>query len=157
MFIKLVFKGGRPDVAMEHLTCFVPGWLALGIPHQSDASRAAKHLKVLVRLALVYFFSVRKYAYACTHADANRSRMENFLILRRFRCYLFAERTAYVVYLFAERTAYVVCRHAYAHRMHSSEWTSIYFKNAFYFQAVHFLHPFCLFMCDIIRSLNLNH
>lgn len=49
------YIGGRPDVAMEHLTCFVPGWLALGIPHQTDASRAAKHLKVVTGLTCFYF------------------------------------------------------------------------------------------------------
>ena len=36
---------------MEHLSCFVPGWLALGIPFQKDAKRAARHRKIAEEIA----------------------------------------------------------------------------------------------------------
>jgi hypothetical protein len=38
--------GGSPDHAMEHLTCFVPGWLALGARWQTDPKRKARHMKL---------------------------------------------------------------------------------------------------------------
>jgi mannosyl-oligosaccharide alpha-1,2-mannosidase len=40
------------DPSMEHLTCFVPGWLALGAPHQRDAARKARHTALAAQLAL---------------------------------------------------------------------------------------------------------
>ena len=50
--------GGAPprfrvteDPSMEHLTCFVPGWLALGAPHQTDAAREARHMALAKQLA----------------------------------------------------------------------------------------------------------
>ena len=39
------------DPSMEHLTCFVPGWLALGAQHQSDAARKSHHLALAASLA----------------------------------------------------------------------------------------------------------
>ena len=42
---------GSVDVAMEHLACFVPGWLALGVPHQDDVARAAEHTALAEKLA----------------------------------------------------------------------------------------------------------
>ena len=42
---------GSTDVAMEHLACFTPGWLALGVAHQTDPARAAKHTDLAEKLA----------------------------------------------------------------------------------------------------------
>jgi mannosyl-oligosaccharide alpha-1,2-mannosidase len=48
------WQGGKstsPDHSMEHLTCFVPGWLALGAKYQADKTRAAAHVKLAKDLA----------------------------------------------------------------------------------------------------------
>ena len=44
-------EGIRVHESMEHLTCFVPGWLALGIPHQQSIQRKARHLRLAEDLA----------------------------------------------------------------------------------------------------------
>ena len=36
---------------MEHLACFVPGWLALGLRFQADPARAARHKDLAERVA----------------------------------------------------------------------------------------------------------
>ena len=36
---------------MEHLTCFVPGWLALGAQYQTDTKRQKLHMKLAEDLA----------------------------------------------------------------------------------------------------------
>ena len=43
--------GARADVAMEHLACFVPGWLALGVPFQDDPARAMQLTELAEQLA----------------------------------------------------------------------------------------------------------
>mmetsp|Transcript_14477 Transcript_14477/g.48496 ORF Transcript_14477/g.48496 Transcript_14477/m.48496 type:complete len:462 (+) Transcript_14477:1012-2397(+) len=43
------------DVAMEHLSCFVPGWLALGAVHQTDPERKARHLAIADEIATTCF------------------------------------------------------------------------------------------------------
>lgn len=50
----VVWRGGRstsPDVAMEHLACFVPGWLAMGAQYQQDPARKARHMKLAEDIA----------------------------------------------------------------------------------------------------------
>ena len=42
---------GTVDVAMEHLACFVPGWLALGVPFQDDPARAMQLTELAEQLA----------------------------------------------------------------------------------------------------------
>jgi hypothetical protein len=39
------------DHAMEHLTCFAAGWLALGSKHQTDPGRARRHMKLAEDIA----------------------------------------------------------------------------------------------------------
>ena len=38
-------KGGRYDHRMDHLACFVPGMLALGVVHKPDAPTAARDMQ----------------------------------------------------------------------------------------------------------------
>ena len=38
-------------LTMEHLSCFVPGWLALGVRYQTDPERAKRHRKIAEDLA----------------------------------------------------------------------------------------------------------
>lgn len=50
----LDWRGGSVfsrDPAMEHLTCFVGGWLALGSVHQTDRDRADRHLGLADQIA----------------------------------------------------------------------------------------------------------
>jgi mannosyl-oligosaccharide alpha-1,2-mannosidase len=42
---------GTPDHAMEHLTCFVPGWLALGAQYQTDPERQQTHMRLAQDIA----------------------------------------------------------------------------------------------------------
>ena len=44
-------QNGSPDHAMEHLSCFVPGWLALGAQFQVDKTRKTTHMKLAADLA----------------------------------------------------------------------------------------------------------
>jgi hypothetical protein len=42
------------DHAMEHLSCFAAGWLALGSRHQTDQGRARRHMKLAEDIAETY-------------------------------------------------------------------------------------------------------
>lgn len=44
-------KVNRYEEEMEHLTCFVPGWLALGASHRKDGEVKKRHMQLAVDLA----------------------------------------------------------------------------------------------------------
>ena len=51
---ELQWRGGAAfarEPAMEHLACFVPGWVALGARYQADPERAKRHLRFADELA----------------------------------------------------------------------------------------------------------
>lgn len=45
------WPGGHQEHVMEHLACFVPGWLILGAQYQPDPARQAAHVKLAEELA----------------------------------------------------------------------------------------------------------
>jgi len=50
----VVWQGGssvQQDHAMEHLTCFVPGWLVLGAKYQTDPARKKRHESLAEKIA----------------------------------------------------------------------------------------------------------
>ncbi|KAH8064245.1 mannosyl-oligosaccharide 1,2-alpha-mannosidase [Aureococcus anophagefferens] len=75
----LNWRGGSAfsrESAMEHLQCFVPGWVALGAAYQDDPARAARHLALADELATTCFAMYDKQPTKIGPERVKRKRMD---------------------------------------------------------------------------------
>ncbi|KAH8063433.1 mannosyl-oligosaccharide 1,2-alpha-mannosidase [Aureococcus anophagefferens] len=75
----LNWRGGSAfsrESAMEHLQCFVPGWVALGAAYQDDPARSARHLALADELATTCFAMYDKQPTKIGPERVKRKRMD---------------------------------------------------------------------------------